>query len=214
MVTSKTKKGSVKRPITKLALLPSRTTEENQAKVQPSSPEPKKRGPTGANKNALSLMLMSLLTMTVLTQSTSITNNLQVTPNVNNHPVYFDEAGKLQLIHDEWTLLIYYNLTSYWQATDEISAYINQIDTLCQRVSHEYPACETIVSHLRHELEHLAEYNSMLLSQHSRQRRGYFDGIGKLSRALFDTLNVDFANKYEKDIQNMQINDNIIIYYN
>lgn len=112
VVTLKTKKGSVKRPITKLAPLPLRTTDENQAKTQPSSPEPKKRGPTGANKNALSLILMSILTMTALTQSTPITNNLQVTPIVNNHPVYFDEAGKLQLIHDEWTLLIYYNLTS------------------------------------------------------------------------------------------------------
>ncbi|KAH9634892.1 hypothetical protein HF086_017191 [Spodoptera exigua] len=211
VVTLKTKKATLKRPITKLAPLPLQTNEENQAKKPPSIPEPKKRGPTGANKNALSLILMSILTMTALTQSTPITNNLQVTPIVNTHPVYFDETGQLQLIHDEWTLLIYYNLTSYWQATNEISAYIDQIETLCNRISHEYSPCETVVSHLRHELEHLAEYNSMLLSQHSRQRRGYFDGIGKLSRTLFGTLDVDFANKYEKDIQNMQLNDNYLL---
>lgn len=215
VVTLKTGKGSLKRPITKLSPLPLKLEETRVNKEEEKrtpTPETKKPGGTTKNKNNwLSLVLLSILAMTGIAQSAPTTNNWKVTPIPSNHPIYFDEAGTIQLIHDEWNLLVYYNLTSYWQATDRINDYVNQIDKLCQRISHEYTPCETIVGHLRHELSHLTDYNSMLLTQHSRPKRGYFDGVGKLSRTLFGVLDADFAEKYEKDIQNLQSNDDYLL---
>lgn len=71
-------------------------------------------------------MLISLIVLTGIAQAASTASNFKVTPIPSNHAIYFDEAGKLQLMHDEWTLLIYYNLTSYWQASDKINMYVNQ----------------------------------------------------------------------------------------
>ncbi|KAF9423426.1 hypothetical protein HW555_001235 [Spodoptera exigua] len=168
------------------------------------------RGTTKQN-TWLSLVLLSILAITGCARSSPTSNNIQVTPIPNNHPIYFDTAGQIQLIHDEWTLLVYYNLTAYWRATDQIKNYVNQIDKLCKRISHEYTPCETIVDHLRHELNHLTDYNSMLLTQHTRPKRGYFDGVGKLARTLFGVLDVDFAEKYEKDIEKLQSNDDYLL---
>ncbi|XP_075991105.1 uncharacterized protein LOC142986474 [Anticarsia gemmatalis] len=207
VVTLKTKNGTLKRPITKLSPLPLK-----QEESAPTSETKIRRGTTKNTNNFLSLVLLSILTITGFVQSAqSTTKSLRVTPIPSNHPIYFDEAGKIQLIHDEWTLLVFYNLTLYWQATNQINDYVNQIDKLCNRISHEYMTCEPIVRHLRHELTHLADYNSMLLTQHSRRKRGYFDGVGKLSRTLFGVLDADFAEKYEKDIYNLQANDNYLL---
>lgn len=214
VVTLKTRKGLLKRPITKLSPLPLKLEEsrvnEAEAEKMP-TPEPRQRGGRTKSKNWLSLVLLSVLAMTTIAQTAPTTESFKVSHIPSNHPIYFDEAGKIQLIHDEWTLLVYYNLTSYWQATDRIKDYVIQIDKLCQRISHEYAPCKTIVGHLRHELSHLADYNSMLLTQHSRPKRGYFDGVGKLSRTLFGVLDADFAEKYEKDIQKLQMNDNYLL---
>ena len=225
VVTIKTKKGLLKRPITKLSPLPQQTNlrnkdeddEENnninnKDEMQTENlKKQRKRGCTKIKKaNLLSLFLMTIITMGIANSAPTI-NNYEVTFIQNNHPMYFDEAGKLQLIHDEWTLLIYYNLTSYWKASSKINIYIDQIDRLCQRISHEYKPCETVVDQLRHELHNLLEYNTMILSSHSRQKRGYFDGVGKLSRTLFGVLDADFAQKYERDIQNLQNNDNYLL---
>lgn len=222
VVTLKTKKGQQKRPIVKLSPLPLRhnlqTTEVTEDGInkqqQQSEPEKQKRQRgRRINKTSLfSLVLMCMMTMMGITQATPVTSsNYKVTSILNNQPIYFDEAGKLQLIHDEWTLLIYYNLTSYWQATSKIKFYLDQVDTLCQRIVHEYPPCEAVIDHLRYELNHLTEYNSMLLSQHSRKKRGYFDGVGKLAGTLFGVLDVDFAQKYEQDIQYLQASDNYFL---
>ncbi|KAH9640950.1 hypothetical protein HF086_003040 [Spodoptera exigua] len=51
----------------------------------------------------------------------------------------------------------------------------------------------------------------MLLTQHTRPKRGYFDGVGKLARTLFGVLDVDFAEKYEKDIEKLQSNDDYLL---
>uniref|UniRef100_A0A2A4K9T0 Integrase catalytic domain-containing protein n=1 Tax=Heliothis virescens TaxID=7102 RepID=A0A2A4K9T0_HELVI len=200
VVTLKTKKGQLKRPIVKLSPLPIRhnlqymeETENEINKQEPPEPnKQKKQRSHSTNKHSLlSLLLLCMMTIFGITQAApSTTNNYKVTSILNNQPIYFDEAGKLQLIHDEWSLLIFYNLTSYWQATSKIKFYIDKVDILCQQIVHEYTPCKTVVDHLRYELNHLTEYNSILLSQHSRQKRGYFDGIGKLARTLFGVLDL------------------------
>ncbi|XP_022836789.1 uncharacterized protein LOC111364164 [Spodoptera litura] len=211
VVTLKTKNGSLKRPITKLSPLPLKLEEsKNEEERSTTSKSKIWRGTTKQN-TWLSLVLLSILAITGCARSSPTSNNIQVTPIPNNHPIYFDIAGQIQLIHDEWTLLVYYNLTAYWRATDQIKNYVNQIDKLCNRISHEYTPCETIVDHLRYELNHLTDYNSMLLTQHTRPKRGYFDGVGKLARTLFGVLDVDFAEKYEKDIEKLQSNDDYLL---
>ncbi|XP_026323275.1 uncharacterized protein LOC113232713, partial [Hyposmocoma kahamanoa] len=214
VVSIKTKKGHLKRPVTKLATLPYQNELQTNLQTKKKTeqiPTPQKRN-TGEGKTIYSLftILLVMLTVNVKTTKSSQLDNYKLTNIENKHPIYFDEAGKMQLIHDEWNLLIYYNLTSYWQAENKLKNYVEQIDNICQKIT--YTPCDTMVSHLREELRHLSKRDSLLLSQHlARHKRGYFDGVGKLARTLFGVLDEDFAKKYEMDIEALTKNDNYLL---
>lgn len=123
-----------------------------------------------------------------------------------DHPIYYDEIGNLQLIHDYWTLLVYYNLTAYFEAERNINTYVKHIAQICKRLTHE--PCDSIINQLRHKLRHLSDNDALMLAEPVRRRkRGYFDGIGNLARTLFGTLDEEFAKKYENDIETLKNND-------
>lgn len=145
-------------------------------------------------------MAMVMLILMTAMASTQASPNFKLTPIESNRPIYFDGIEKMQLIHDEWNLLVYYNLSSYWQSTQNIKVYINHIDELCSRTDKQL--CGPMASQLEHEVHQLVAYNELLLSQHvKRERRGYFNGVGSLASTLFGVLDQTFADKYEQDIQ-------------
>ncbi|KAH9634959.1 hypothetical protein HF086_016520 [Spodoptera exigua] len=136
----------------------------------------------------------------------------QITNLEPERPIYYDTVGKVELIHDEWTLLTYYNLTDYWHGIQHIDSYINGVYGLCEKIHQSY--CKPTIDQLSHEMDLLNFYNTILLAPHkqlsSRKKRGLIDGVGMIANSLFGVLDQNFANKYHKDIEAIQQNENYL----
>ncbi|KAJ2954551.1 hypothetical protein O0L34_g2836 [Tuta absoluta] len=133
---------------------------------------------------------------------------LKPTPNL--------KKGDLVLVKEDnvppgkWAMLIYINISTFWQGTTQITKYITALDDLCRRMEHQ--PCEPVNAQLKHELQQLQDYNKLLISPHlSRKKRGYINGVGNLARTLFGVLDEEFANKYEQDIETIQVNENYLL---
>ncbi|XP_022834733.1 uncharacterized protein LOC111362308 [Spodoptera litura] len=108
---------------------------------------------------------------------------------------------------------MYYNLSNYWTGVQRITTYLNGLNELCHKTDPRY--CKTTLEQLNHEMEILEYYNTVLLAPHKhlgdRKKRGLIDGIGYVANSLFGVLDQRFADKYQKDIQAIQNNENYLL---
>lgn len=155
---------------------------------------------------------MTILTSISGVNTLSTNKSYTLTPFKTEHPLYFDEIGKIQYVHDEWRLLVYYNLSTYWEGTEKISEYVDHIERNCD-TDQSSQVCGPLTAQLRHELDQFTQYNELLLTPHhvNRRKRGYFNGVGSLTRTLFGILDEDFAEKYEKDIEKVHTNEDYLL---
>lgn len=225
VATIKTQTTTLKRPITKLSLLPieTRTINTNQSEQQDgcgttSTPEPRPRqGTRRTGKKTFFTMITTLLLLTIVVgisgNVTNASSSAQITSLGIDRPIYYDKVGKIQLIHDEWRLLMYYNLSTYWSGVQKFENYLADITSLCESLEPRY--CTTTIQQLSHEMELLTYYNNVLLAPHkqlsSRKKRGLIDGVGYVANSLFGVLDQRFADQYHMDIQTMQKNENYLL---
>lgn len=211
VVTLKTQNNTVKRPITKLTPLPMKTdnnlpTEKDQHKSKETDTANKLKPRTKRSRLCNFITTLMLTLMIFPTGNAQTSAKYQVTPFEANRPMYFDEIAKVQVIHDEWIVLVYYNLTNYWQTTEKVQRFVDHLSKQCGRLEVGY--CSQVTDHLQHEIKMISENNMMLLTDHSsRKKRGYINGVGSLARTLFGVLDQNFADKYAEDIQKLQMND-------
>lgn len=220
VVTIKTHNGMLKRPITKLAPLPINeacgSAEPQEVSPETDHDEPKStansnKSTSKIKKGVNSLLLMLLVAFTTLSCGLAAPlQHFKITPLAENQPVYFDPVGNIQLIHDEWKLLVYFNLTTFWQSTTKVEKFVNHLGQICNTMPNE--PCHSTLQQLKFEMNQLNEYNTLLRSQHQqRRRRGYVNGVGNLARALFGVLDSDFAEKYAQDIEKIKTNEQYLL---
>ncbi|CAH2101847.1 unnamed protein product [Euphydryas editha] len=154
VVTLKTQNGVLKRPITKLAPLPVNEVRESTTS-QKLSPETetceKSRTTRKSIKSVNSLLLVLLVAFTTLPYGRAIpAQHFKITPLTDDHPIYFDPAGNIQLIHDEWKLLVYYNLTTFWQSTKKVEGFVNHLALICATMPNEQ--CRATTQQLKFEM--------------------------------------------------------------
>lgn len=141
------------------------------------------------------------------------TSSVHITSLGSDRPIYYDTIGKVQLIHNEWRLLMYYNLSTYWSGLEKFEKYLQDILNFCKSLEPKY--CETTIRQLSHEMELLHHYNNILLAPHKhlsgRNKRGLIDGVGYVANSLFGILDQRFAEQYQNDIQNIQKNENYLL---
>ncbi|KAJ8723447.1 hypothetical protein PYW08_003359 [Mythimna loreyi] len=211
VVTLKTKNGFIKRPVLKLSILPV----NDRIEKQESRPkEVKDRKINKKVNHSISTLVMLLLSfMSILTTSHCSYN---VTQLKDNQGLYLDKIANMQLIRDEWKIVTYYDMNSFWQGTESCSKYLAYLDQLCNKFK-ETSHCDIIQVQLQHEFSELQYYNHLLLSQHSSTRRarhlrwrkrGLINGVGYLANSLFGVLDERFADQYKQDIQSIQDNEN------
>ncbi|CAG9113625.1 unnamed protein product [Plutella xylostella] len=223
VTTLKTKNGIMKRPVTKLSPLPIETpsaesenkTEKNdqgqeqQIPIENSKTKPK----TSSSKIGKAFVyLCTLLTLCSGTYSEETITSAQITSFESDRPVYYDTVGNV-MIHDEWILLMYCNLSNYWDGMGRIKTYFTRLNDLCEKTDPRY--CTTTLNQLQNEMELLDHYNSILLSPNyhlmKRKKRGLINGVGYVANSLFGVLDQRFADKYQEDIQTMQNNQNYLL---
>ncbi|CAG9135185.1 unnamed protein product [Plutella xylostella] len=224
VTTLKTKNGIMKRPVTKLSPLPIETssaesenkTEKNdQGQGQQIPPENSKtKTKTSSSKIGKAFVyLCTLLTLCSGTYGEETITSAQITSFESDRPVYYDTVGSVQMIHDEWILLMYCNLSNYWDGMGRIKTYFARLNDLCEKTDPRY--CTTTLNQLQNEMELLDHYNSILLSPNyhlmKRKKRGLINGVGYVANSLFGVLDQRFADKYQEDIKTMQNNQNYLL---
>lgn len=201
VVTLKTKSGSIKRPVVKLSVLPTKSTEANLITSKESEQEdilkPIKKG-RRQSCNFLSMAISFILFMTFISGSQCSYNITSI-----KKALYFDRVTSMQLVRDEWKLVIYYDMSPYHDGAETLNKYIKQLDFICNRIKTR-SLCDIIALQLRHNQEELEYYNRILLGHpldgHMRIRRGLINGVGYIANSLFGVLDERFADQYQKDI--------------
>lgn len=231
VVTLRTKGGILKRPVTKLSLLPIHHEENppatqtepipitpktqikpsNQStmsnETQPDDPQPRRRHVKPKRYNFLTMAVMFLMLFISPSQCDNYhTKNLR-----DNQTIYFDKISNMRLIRDEWKLVVFYDMGAYWDGISLAKKYINHLESLCQKIqttSH----CQLVLLHLHHCNDELDHYNKILTNhgqlpfdQH-RRRRGLINAVGSIAHTLFGVLDDDFAQQYQRDLTSLRRN--------
>jgi hypothetical protein len=207
VVTLKTKSGFMKRPVVKLSLLTTDTSLNSayNSRTKPDQTGENRKGSKGSLKTTLTSMALSLfLFMVVVSPGHCYYNITKLSKSL-----YLDRVSSMQVIRDEWRLVVYYDMNPYWDGTETFKKYLQQIDQICAKTESK-PLCDIILLQLHHCHSELQYYNSMLLSQrfesHIRERRGLVDGVGYVANSLFGILDQRFADQYAKDITHIKEN--------
>ncbi|KAL4711011.1 hypothetical protein ACJJTC_017976 [Scirpophaga incertulas] len=105
-------------------------------------------------------------------------------------------------------MVVYYNMSSYWQGINSSLRYIQKFKELCSNDV----AYNALVYQIDHEWNEINYYNNLLFTKSStREKRGLINGIGNIANSLFGVLDDKFAEKYETDIENININQNHLL---
>ena len=91
-----------------------------------------------------------------------------------------------------------------------LKVYTIKIHSLCSQLitgPDNAPFCGNIHNTLVSQIRELENKNALLKPVHTRSKRGYFDGVGTLSKTLFGTLNEDDAIALHLEIETLASNE-------
>lgn len=219
VVTLKTKNGTIKRPIVKLSLLPTNKVEQNKNDEEVSSDDSThvsgsrdkkhKQLRTNIKSNCLTNILFTILTLFMIAWQPVTCYNYQISK-LSNQTIFFDKVSNINLIRDEWKLVVYYDTTPYYDGFALFEKYLTYLEKSCLSMT-VHKQCEISMLQLRHELNELQHYNELLLGQgflHTRQKRGLINIVGNVAHSLFGVLDNEFAEQYQRDIELIKSNEN------
>ncbi|CAG9134447.1 unnamed protein product [Plutella xylostella] len=234
VATVKTKGGIIKRPILKLALLPVReehatsqisdvqcttpttddvTTADSQADApdQVTTPTVKASGRPKRTTRKGICHYISMALLLFLSMMTSAQCDCNITQFNNNMNMYFDKMYDMSIIRDDWKLIMYYNMSTYWSGLQHLEKYVYHLEEFLDS-NHLSTQYQSIVYQLQHDLSEIYHYNK-ILKKHvtKRQKRGLINGVGYIANSLFGVLDDRFARKYEKDIEKISMNENHLL---
>lgn len=155
-----------------------------------------------------------MLFMFIFMMATPVYSEYQISSLNISQGIYFDQISNIRLERDQWNLVIYYDMTPYWQSTELLGKYINHLDGICNdQHTKKIAQCDIILLQLHHGINELEHYNSILLgkqftrSARARIPRGLINGVGFLANKLFGVLDQEFAEQYERDIETIRGNE-------
>lgn len=148
----------MKRPINKIIILPVQDKEQHQQETEKKSTEqntPKRtRSKKAYHTNFFIITLLLLLAIVP-----SSLQSFNVTQIKNKNALYFDKTSEMQVIKDKWTMIVFYNMSSYWQSIKSLDGYVTDLHNSCQ----EAELCSTLISQYEHDLNEINHYNQLLL---------------------------------------------------
>ncbi|KAF9788907.1 hypothetical protein SFRURICE_018483 [Spodoptera frugiperda] len=107
---------------------------------------------------------MALMVLMLLVSPSHCTLHTKKLP--DNQTIYFDKISNMKLIRDEWKLVVFYDMTAYWEGVSLATKYIDHLDNCCQKIQN-ISHCQLVLLHLRHSngiLMNLKDIQQMLLN--------------------------------------------------
>lgn len=197
VVTLKTKNTTLKRPITKICLLP---IEDNELPAVEKFSEPTSehsinrrimtRSKTKINSNMVISAILYIITLfNIICGSVGIpqfNGNLDVTPIDTQAGIYFEDIGRVNINSNTWQLIVYYDLENYWAEQQTYKNCLELLETNCKRErnSHTYGetqpgvlsdpdkmACITIHDKLKSMVDEISRRNQILYHGNQEQKK-------------------------------------------
>lgn len=154
VVSIKTKNSIIKRPVSKICLLPIDNS-EMPAVVKPGVEIIKNRqnevelknNNYGRNKTkcmafvSVCLQFIALMNLMVGISATSFMNkNIKVTPLDTKAEIFFEDIGKVNLLSNTWQLILYYDLNNFWEEQQMYNNCLERLEKNCEteRTGHTY----------------------------------------------------------------------------
>src|SRR5215475_4980545 len=114
--------------------------------------------------------------------------------------VYFEHLGHVTLSHTAWTIIVYVPLDTIDDETSNLEQYVQYIDQTCSKmIIRNWTACSHFGDVMSHKLRQIRKTRQLLFDivqtkdESRRQTRGLFNFVGKISKALFGTMDDEDA---------------------
>lgn len=142
-----------------------------------------------------------------------------VTPFTSQSGLYFEDMGQVNIVNNEWKLIIYCNLENYWLELDGYRNITQRMEGLCEKISNDTVLanlCQALLMQFHHHLT-IIDHNNELLKIHDqpttrkvRSKRGLINAVGSLANNLFGVLDQTYAEHYENQIKEIQQNEGFL----
>lgn len=160
----------MKRPITKLCELPTKeavigTTTQNNKSMAEQATEHRynlRSQKTKANMSTITLFTLLITALFAQILGNESSTPFTITPFHNQPGIYFEELGNANLIHNEWNIIVYYNLENYWRELDGYQNCLKKIEELCNTLTYERTSCQTVIKQFHIHLTQIQMKNDSL----------------------------------------------------
>jgi len=121
--------------------------------------------------------------------------------------VYFEDLGHATLSNTAWTIVVYVPMQTIDSETSNLEQYVHYIDRTCSRmIVKDWTACSHFSDIMAHKLQQIRNTRQLLFDiaqggeRDGRNKRGLFNFVGKISKALFGTMDNEDAQFYHDQI--------------
>lgn len=121
--------------------------------------------------------------------------------------LYFEKISNVHFSEQQWTLLTYLNMSYYLKQQTAIDALIIKIDEVCKKSTEI--TCKQIYYTIKQRIPVIKNSFSnfqYLIGHHVRNKRGWFNLIGKGLKTIFGTLDSEDADYYDDAIKSLEQN--------
>lgn len=137
--------------------------------------------------------------------------------------IHYENIGELRIYNDQWNLITYLNLDNLDSKLDQIINYCTSLDHYCNNINlknQNLTFCKNDLNILDKMVTKLGSQKNVIQQltdkedeyHHTKfQKRSLFDGIGKVAKILFGTLDSDDAKYYENQIQKFNENEDHLL---
>lgn len=125
--------------------------------------------------------------------------------------ILFEKLGNVQLTNMDWKILIYFDLRNLKSELKSFKAYMNEIQNACISITKLDPHCQNVIVQIKNNINQFDENQEKIFRLTPRHKRGLLNGIGKIAKYVFGTLDEDDAEYYNNQILTLENNDNHLL---
>jgi len=125
--------------------------------------------------------------------------------------VYFEHLGHVTPSHTSWTIIVYVPLYSTDNEMFNLEQYVHYIEETCSKmIVRNWTPCYHFGDIMAYKLQHIQTTGQLLSeivqvkNENSRQARGLFNFVGKVSKTLFGTLDDEDVQFYYEHIERLE----------